>query len=194
MGFCQRRWCNGDFATISSPTQFLLRQLIGVLPAISVDVDQCEAVIGEDTPVAVDAVGEVPKRHAVHLALFAIKAVDVPRCEEKRRFDLNDARDIRNRPKRVLGIEMEHDAPRNRSIEHAIGERAGLNNPLDCERFGAIVPEVASIVLELSRPMTRCPLLSKARVMGRPLPQPISRTSDPRRMDDAIVVASGTPV
>lgn len=54
-----------------------LRQIIGVVPAISVDVDQCEAVIAENTSVAVDAVREIPKRHAVHLALFAVKAVDV---------------------------------------------------------------------------------------------------------------------
>jgi hypothetical protein len=37
---------------------------------------------------------------------------------------------------------MEHDAPRNRSIEHAIGERAGLNNSSNSKRFGAIVPKV----------------------------------------------------
>ena len=118
------------------------REVIGVVPAISVDVDQCEAVITEDTSVAVDAVGEIPKRHAVHLALFAIKAVDVSGCEKERRTALNDARDIRNCPNRVLGIEMEHDAPRNRSIEHAIGERAGLNNSSNSKRFGAIVPKV----------------------------------------------------
>jgi hypothetical protein len=53
-----------------------LREVIGVIPAISVNVDQCEAVIAEDTSVAVDAVGEIPKRHAVHLALFAIKAFE----------------------------------------------------------------------------------------------------------------------
>src|ERR1700737_5213877 len=106
-----------------------LREVIGVIPAISVDVDQCEAVIAEDTSVAVDAVGEIPKRHAVHLALFAIKAVDVPGCEKERRTVLNDARDIRNCPNRVLGIEMEHDAPRNRSIKHEIKNGPGLNNP-----------------------------------------------------------------
>lgn len=119
-----------------------LREVIGVIPAISVDVDQGEAVIAEDTSVAVDAVGEIPKRHAVHLALFAIKAVDVPGCEKERRTVFNDARDIRNCPNRVLGIEMEHDAPRNRRIEHAIGERAGLNNSFNSKRFGAIVPKV----------------------------------------------------
>jgi hypothetical protein len=119
-----------------------LREVIGVIPAISVDVDPCEAVIAEDTSVAVDAVGEIPKRHAVHLALFAIKAVDVSGCEKERRAALNDARDIRNCPNHVLGIEMEHDAPRNRSIEHAIGERAELNNSSNSKRFGAIVPKV----------------------------------------------------
>jgi hypothetical protein len=119
-----------------------LREEIGVIPAISVDVDQCEAVIAEDTSVAMDAVGEIPKRHAVHLALFAIQAVDVSGCEKERRTALNDARDIRNCPNRVLGIEMEHDAARNRSIKHAIGERAGLNDSSNRKRFGAIVPKV----------------------------------------------------
>ena len=119
-----------------------LREVIGVIPAISVDVDQCEAVIAEDTSVAVDAVGEIPKRHAVHLALFAIKTVNVSGCEKERCTALNDARDSRNRPDRVLGIEMEYDAPRNRSIERAIGERAGLHNSSNSKRFGAIVPKV----------------------------------------------------
>jgi hypothetical protein len=49
------------------------------------DIDQCKAVIAEDTSVAVDAVGDIPKRHAVHLALFAIKTIDVSRCEKGRR-------------------------------------------------------------------------------------------------------------
>lgn len=119
-----------------------LREVIGVVPAISVDVDQCETVIAEDTSVAVDAVGEIPKRYAVHLALFAIEAVDVSGCEKERRTGLNDARDIRNCPNRVLGIEMEHNAPRHRSIEHAIGERAGLNNSSNSKRFGTIVSKV----------------------------------------------------
>ena len=105
-----------------------LRDVIGVIPAINVDVDQFEAVIAKDTSVAVEAVGEIPERHAVHLALFGIKAVGVSGCEKERRTALNDARDIRNCPDRVLGIEMEYNAPRNRSIERAIGERAGLNN------------------------------------------------------------------
>ena len=54
-----------------------LRDVIGVISAVSVDVNLCEAVFAEDTSVAVNAVGEIPKRHAVHLALFAIKVVDV---------------------------------------------------------------------------------------------------------------------
>src|SRR6201993_3619070 len=120
-----------------------LREVIGVIPAVSVDVNQCEAVIAEDTPVAVDAVGEIPKRHAVHLTVFAIKAVDVSGCEKKQRTGLNDARHICNCPNRVLGIEMEHDAPRNSSIEHAIGERAGLNTSSNSKRFWAIVPKVS---------------------------------------------------
>jgi hypothetical protein len=119
-----------------------LREVMGIIPTISVYVDQCETVVAEDTSVAVDAVGEIPKRHAVHLSLFAIKAVGVSGCEKERRTALNDARDIRNCPNRVLGIEMEHHAPRNRSIEHAVGERAGLNNSSNSNRFGAIVPEV----------------------------------------------------
>lgn len=126
----------------STPGLSFLREVIGVVPGISVDVGQCEAVIAEDTSVAVDAVGEIPKRHAVHLALFAIKAFDVSGCEKERRTALNDARDIRNCPNRVLGIEMEHDAPRNHSIEHAIGERTGLNHSSNSKRFGAIAPEV----------------------------------------------------
>src|ERR1700730_19130595 len=100
----------------SARRRSFLREVTAVIPAISVDVDQCEAVISEDASVAVDAVGEIPKRHAVHLALFAIKAVDVSGCEKERRTVLNDARDIRNCPNLVLGIEMEHDAPRNRTI------------------------------------------------------------------------------
>jgi hypothetical protein len=107
-----------------------------------VDVSQCEAVIAEDTSVAVDAVGEIPKCHAVHLALFATEAVNISGREKERRTGLNDARDIRNRPNRVIGIEMEHDAPRNRSIEHAIGKRAGLNNSFNNKRFGAVAPKV----------------------------------------------------
>ena len=63
-------------------------------------VDQCETVVAEDTSVAVDAVGEIPKRHAVHLSLFAIKAVGVSGCEKERRTALNDARDVRNCPNR----------------------------------------------------------------------------------------------
>ena len=48
-----------------------LREVIGVIPAIGVDVNQCETVIVEDTSVAVDTVGKISNRHAVHLALFA---------------------------------------------------------------------------------------------------------------------------
>ena len=120
-----------------------LRDVIGVISAVSVDVNQCEAVFAEDTSVAVNAVGEIPKRHAVHLALFAIKVVDVSGCEQERRTGFKDARDIRNRPNRVLGIEMKHDTPRNRSIEHAIAERAGLNNSSNSKRLGAIVSKVS---------------------------------------------------
>src|ERR1039458_9319718 len=72
-----------------------LRDVIGVIPAINVDVDQCEAVIAKDTSVAVDAVGEIPKRHAVHLALFAIKAVGVSGCEKERRTALKDRKSTR---------------------------------------------------------------------------------------------------
>lgn len=65
------------FQQSSSGGSAFLREVVGVIPAVSVDIDQREAVIAEDTSVAVDAAGEIPKRHAVHLALFAIKAVDV---------------------------------------------------------------------------------------------------------------------
>jgi hypothetical protein len=119
-----------------------LCEVIGVIPVVSMDVNQCEIVIAEDTPVVVDAVGKIPKWHAVHHALFAIKAVDVSGCEKERRTGLNDARDIRNRPNRVIGIEMEHDAPRNHSIEPAIGKRAGLNNSFNSKSFRAVAPKV----------------------------------------------------
>jgi hypothetical protein len=99
-------------------------------------------MIAEDSSVAVDTVGKISKRHAVHLALFAIKAVDVSGCEKERRTAFNNARDIRDCPNRVLGIEMKHDAPRNRCVKHAIGERAGLNNSSNSKRFGAIVLKV----------------------------------------------------
>jgi hypothetical protein len=36
-----------------------LREVIGIIPTISVYVDQCETVVAEDTSVAVDAVGEI---------------------------------------------------------------------------------------------------------------------------------------
>src|SRR5690242_11346711 len=52
-----------------------LREVIGVIPAISVDINQCEVVIAEDLSVAFDAVGEIPKRYTVHFALFGIKAI-----------------------------------------------------------------------------------------------------------------------
>src|SRR6476646_3541314 len=122
-------------------------------------------MIVEDASVILDAVREIPKGHAVHIALFAIKAVGVSGCEKERRTALKDARDILNCPNRVLGIEMEHDAPCDRSIEHAIGERAGLNNASNCKREGQFCLKRVSIALELSRPTTRWPALSKARVM-----------------------------
>jgi hypothetical protein len=118
-----------------------LREVIRVIPAISVDIDQCEAMIAEDTSVAVDAVGKIPKRHAVHLALFAIQAVDVSGCEKERRIVLNDAGDIRNCPNRFIRIEVEDHTPRDRSIEPAIRERAGLNNSSYGKRFRAITPK-----------------------------------------------------
>jgi hypothetical protein len=40
-------------------------------------------VVAEDTSIDVDAVGEIPKRHAVQLAFFAIKAVDGSGCESE---------------------------------------------------------------------------------------------------------------
>lgn len=52
------------------------------------DVKQCEAVIAENASVVLNAVGEIPKSYAVHLALFGIEPVLVSRCEEKRRITL----------------------------------------------------------------------------------------------------------
>jgi len=119
-----------------------LRQIVGVIPAVGVHVNQCEAVIGEDMSVAVNAVREIPKRHAVHRALFGIEAVFVSRCEEEQRVTLKDARDICNCPNCVLGIQMKHDAPRNRSIEHSLSERTGLNNSSNSKRLAAVPPKV----------------------------------------------------
>jgi len=97
-------------------------------------VNQRQVVIAEDASVAVDAVGEVSKRHIVHLALFRFKVVSVSRCEEEGRTTLKDARDILNCSNRVLGTEMEDDAPCDRSIENSIGEWAGLNNASNSKR------------------------------------------------------------
>lgn len=55
----------------------------GVIPSFSLAVNHCEAVVAEDTSIAVDAVGEIPKRQGVHLALFSIKAVDGSGCESE---------------------------------------------------------------------------------------------------------------
>ena len=51
---------------------------------------------------------------------------------------------------------------------------------LTANALGQFCLKCASIALELSRPMTGLPSLSKVGVMGTPLPQPISSTSDPR--------------
>lgn len=106
------------------------------------NVNQCETVIAEDVAVAFDAVGEIPKHHTVHFALVGIKVVDVSGCEEERCTALKSARDIRNCLNRVLGIEMKHDAPRNRSVEHSIGEWGGLNDSFDHKSFGAVLLEL----------------------------------------------------
>ncbi len=52
-----------------------VREIVRVIRAISVDIDQSKAVIAEDTPVAVDAVGKVSERHAIHSAVFTIEIV-----------------------------------------------------------------------------------------------------------------------
>src|SRR5579864_4931451 len=119
-----------------------LSEVISVISTVSVDVNQCEAVIAENTSVALGTVREVPKRHFIHLALFGIKGVLVPGCEKERCIALKDARDIGNRPNRILRIQMEHDAPCNRRIEQSIGERAGLNNSSNGKRFGAVLLKV----------------------------------------------------
>lgn len=61
-----------------------LREVIGVIPAVRVNVRQGEAVIAEDAAVAFRAVGEIPKRHTVHLAFFGVQAVDVSGGKEER--------------------------------------------------------------------------------------------------------------
>ena len=128
-------------AILQQSTQLVrfLREVIGVIPAVSVYVNQRQVVIAEDTSVAVDAVGEVSKRHIIHLALFRLKGISVSRCEEERRTTLKDARDILNCPNRVLGSQMEHGAPRDRSIERSIGEWAGLNNASNSKRDRAVL-------------------------------------------------------
>jgi hypothetical protein len=67
-----------------------------------------------------------------------MKAILVSRCEEERRTALKGPRNVCNRPNGILGIQMEHNAPGNGSIEHTIGERAGLNNSSDSKRFRAV--------------------------------------------------------
>jgi hypothetical protein len=87
----------------------------------------------------VGTVGEISKGHPVHRSFFGVKAVLVSGREEERRTALQDAGDICNRPNRILGIQMEHDTPCNRSIEQSIGERARLNDSFDSKSFGAVL-------------------------------------------------------
>src|SRR3954471_4083602 len=131
-----------QFAFRSTRRLAFLRQVVSVIPAVSMDINQCEPVIAEDTSVAVGAVGEIPKRDAVHLILFGIEGIEVSGCEQERRTALKDARNTCNCPNRVFGIQMEQDAPRNRSIEGPIGERARLNNSSNRKRFGAVLLKI----------------------------------------------------
>ena len=59
-----------------------------------------------------------------------------------RRTAFKGARDICNCPHRILRIQMEHDAPCNRSIEQSFGEGAGLNNSSNGKRLGAVLLKV----------------------------------------------------
>ncbi len=127
---------------VRGKSSVFLREVIGVIPTISVDVNQCEAVVAEDTSVILDAVGKIAESYSVHLALFAIKPIAVSRCEKERRAALDGTRDTRDCRNRILGTEMEHDAPSNRSIENTIGKRTVLNHSSNRPRFGAIVSKV----------------------------------------------------
>jgi hypothetical protein len=111
-------------------------EVIRILSAVSVDINQCKAVLAENASVAVGTVGEISKRHPVHRSFFGVKAVLVSGREEERRTALQDAGYICNRPNRILGIQMEHDTPCNRSIEQSIGERARLNDSLTAKASG----------------------------------------------------------
>jgi hypothetical protein len=97
------------------------RKVVGVISAVRVDVDQLEAMIVEDAPVAFATVRKVRECHAVHIVLFALEAIDIAGCEQERGTRLHHARDACNRSNRVLWLEMKYDAPGNGSIEDAIG-------------------------------------------------------------------------
>jgi len=99
-----------------------LRQIVRVIAAVSMDAKQCKAMIAEDRPVIVDAVGKIPEGHAMHGAHFALQTVHFPGGEQERRAALEDTRDTRNCPGLIFVVEMEHDAPCDRSIKNAIGE------------------------------------------------------------------------
>src|SRR5512146_823510 len=77
-------------------------QVVGVLAAVCMDVNQCERVVRENAPVIVDTVGIISEDHAVHRVFLAVEAVHVSGREKERRTGLEDARDARNGSNPVL--------------------------------------------------------------------------------------------
>jgi len=55
-----------DFSTASG-SEVLLREVIGVISTVGVDVTQFEAVIAENAAIFLDAEGKVLEGYAVHL-------------------------------------------------------------------------------------------------------------------------------
>jgi hypothetical protein len=117
------------------------------------DAKQCKAVIAEDASVIMDAVGKISEDYTIHSAHLAVETVHLPGCKEEWGTALEDTRDTRNCPSLIFGVEMEHDAPCNRSIENAIGERTGLRAmPRTAGVSGQLSRKHRSIALELSSP------------------------------------------
>ncbi len=107
------------------------------------DTKQCKAVIAEHASVIVDAVGKISEDYTIHSAHLAVETVHLPGREEERGTGLEDTRDTRNCPSLIFGVEMEHDAPCNRSIENAIGEWTGLRDATNRGRFGAVISKTS---------------------------------------------------
>jgi hypothetical protein len=66
---------------------------------------------------------------------FTLEAVLVSGREKEGCTGLEDTRDARKCLNLIFGIEMEHDAPSDRSIEGAIDEWAGLHDCLNGRHF-----------------------------------------------------------